>query len=168
MLTKNPPESQRKLADQELLRALLHRSNYASADLRARSDRDYAREVVVIERLRKGMVMSDMQAAVWENVAFSHAAALRAEVRRVAIRPLRPRSEASDGAFGQGDCAGRHSQETDRFGDMPTERLRDQDRGWEAAGLQYPSFHSAARCSAEAGLINTEVASRSDLYTATK
>jgi hypothetical protein len=51
---------------------------------------------------------------------------------------------------------------------MPTERFRDQDRGWQAAGLQYPSFHSAACCSAEAGLINTKVASRSDLYTATK
>jgi len=76
MLTKNSPNGARKLADQALLRALLHRSNYASADLRGRSDRDYAREVVVIERLRKGMVMSDMQPAVWENVAFSHAAAL--------------------------------------------------------------------------------------------
>jgi hypothetical protein len=68
----------------------------------------------------------------------------------------------------KGYRTGRHSQETDRFGDMPTERFRDQDRGWQAAGLQYPSFHSAACCSAEAGLINTKVASRSDLYTATK
>lgn len=76
MLTKNTPEGERKLADQALLRALLHRSNYASEDLPSRSDRDHAREVVVIERLRKGMVMSDMQPAVWEKVAFSHAAAL--------------------------------------------------------------------------------------------
>ncbi len=30
----------------------------------------------MIERLRKGMVMSDLQAAVWEKVASSHAAAL--------------------------------------------------------------------------------------------
>ncbi len=76
MLTKNPPEGERKLADQALLRALLHRSNCASEDLRSRSDRDHAREIVVIERLRKGMVMSDMQAAVWEKVAYSHAVAL--------------------------------------------------------------------------------------------
>ena len=76
MLTRSSPNGARKLADQALLRALLHRSNYASADLRVRSDRDYAREVVVIERLRKGMVMSDMQPAVWEKVVFSHAAAL--------------------------------------------------------------------------------------------
>lgn len=75
-LKKNPPEGEQKLADQTLLRALLYRSNYSSADLRAQSGRNYAREVVVINRLRNGMVMADMQPALWENVPFSEAAAL--------------------------------------------------------------------------------------------
>ncbi|WP_082510974.1 MULTISPECIES: hypothetical protein [unclassified Rhizobium] len=64
------------MADQAMLRALLHRSSYSSAGLRAQSGGNYAREVVIIDRLRKGMVMSDMQAAVWEPVVFSHVAAL--------------------------------------------------------------------------------------------
>lgn len=76
MLKNDPPEGERKLADQALLRAMLHRSSYSSADLRAQSGGNYAREIAIIDRLRKGMVMSDMQAAVWENVVFSHAAAL--------------------------------------------------------------------------------------------
>jgi hypothetical protein len=76
MLKKDPPECERNLADQVLLRALLRRSNYSIADLRAQSGGNYAREVVIIDRLRKGMVMSDMHAAVWETVVFSHAAAL--------------------------------------------------------------------------------------------
>ncbi|SIQ02816.1 hypothetical protein SAMN05880561_101849 [Rhizobium sp. RU33A] len=76
MLKNDPPEGERELADQALLRAMLHRSSYSSADLRAQSGGNYAREIAIIDRLRKGMVMSDMQAAVWENVVFSHAAAL--------------------------------------------------------------------------------------------
>ncbi|EHS51696.1 hypothetical protein PDO_5086 [Rhizobium sp. PDO1-076] len=76
MLKNDPPECERKLADLALLRALLHRSSYSSAGLRAQSGGNYAREVVIIDRLRKGMVMSDMQAAVWETVVFSHATAL--------------------------------------------------------------------------------------------
>ncbi len=76
MLKKNPPEGEQKLADQALRRALRHRSGYSSADLRAKAGSSYEREVVVLDRLRKGMVMSHMQAAIWENVVFSHAAAL--------------------------------------------------------------------------------------------
>jgi hypothetical protein len=76
MLKTNPSEGEQKLAEQALLRALLHRSGYSSADLRSKADSSYEREVVVIDRLRKGMVMGHMQAAVWENVVFSHAAAL--------------------------------------------------------------------------------------------
>lgn len=76
MLKIDSPERERKLADQALLRALLHRSSYLSANLRAQSGDNYAREVVIIDRLRKGMVMSDMQAANWETVVFSHATAL--------------------------------------------------------------------------------------------
>jgi hypothetical protein len=76
MLKKNPAEGERRLADQALLRALLHRSNYSSADLQARSGRDYAREVVIIDRLRNGMVMGDLESAVWDKIVFSEAAAL--------------------------------------------------------------------------------------------
>jgi hypothetical protein len=76
MLKKYLPTVERKLADQALLRALLHRSNYSSADLQARSGRDFAREVVIIDRLRNGMVMGDTEPAVWEKVVFSEAAAL--------------------------------------------------------------------------------------------
>ncbi|MFN3501720.1 MAG: hypothetical protein ACK4ZJ_05645 [Allorhizobium sp.] len=76
MLKNDPPEGERETADQALLRALVHRSSYSSADLRAQSSGNCAREIAIIDRLRKGMVMSDMQAAVWENVVFSHAAAL--------------------------------------------------------------------------------------------
>jgi hypothetical protein len=72
MLKKNPPEDEGMLADQTLLRALLHRSDYSSADLRAQSGSNYAREIVIIDRLRKGMVMSQTQATVWDNAVFSH------------------------------------------------------------------------------------------------
>ncbi|WP_237370226.1 hypothetical protein [Rhizobium sp. SL42] len=95
MLKNDPPECERKLADLALLRALLHRSSYSSAGLRAQSGGNYAREVVIIDRLRKGMVMSDMQAAVWDTVVFSHATAMsagkaRAEVPVIAIKLLQP------------------------------------------------------------------------------
>ena len=76
MLKKDPPECEPTLAEEALLRPLLHRSSYSSAGLQAQSGGNYAREVVIIDRLRKGMVMSDMQAAIWETVVFSHAAAL--------------------------------------------------------------------------------------------
>ncbi|NGO65948.1 hypothetical protein G6N76_19955 [Rhizobium daejeonense] len=76
MLKNDPPERERKLADQALLRALLCRSSYSSAGLGAQSGGNYAREIAIIDHLRKGMVMSDMHVAVWEKVAFSHAAAL--------------------------------------------------------------------------------------------
>ena len=76
MLRKNPPEGEQKLVDQALLRALLHRSNYSSADLRAHSGGNHAREVVIINRIREGMVTSTTQAAVRANVVLAEAADL--------------------------------------------------------------------------------------------
>lgn len=63
---------ERKLADH----ALLQRSNYSSAELKAQWGRDDAKAVCVIDRLRGAMVMADLEPAVWETVAFSHAAVL--------------------------------------------------------------------------------------------
>lgn len=77
MLKENPPAGERRLADHVLLSALFHRSNHLSAGLLSPPDRDYAREVVTIDRLRNGMIMSDLEPAVWEKVVFSEAAALQ-------------------------------------------------------------------------------------------
>lgn len=76
MFTKSQPDHERKLADQKLLLAMLHRSDHSGADLHARSGRRYAREVIVIDRLRNGMVIIDMLPALWETLAFNEAAAL--------------------------------------------------------------------------------------------
>lgn len=69
-------DCERKLAEQSLLRALLHRSGYAGVDYVSLTGRDYATEVLVIERLRHGMVMGDLQPALWANIAFNEAVAL--------------------------------------------------------------------------------------------
>lgn len=76
MLIRSQPENERRLADQALLRALLHRSNYSSTDLHAQPGSNYETEVLIINRLRNGMLMADMQTAIWEDAVFSDAAAL--------------------------------------------------------------------------------------------
>lgn len=68
-------DTEQKSADHTLLRALLDRSTYTTADLSAQPGPDYERELVIIARLRKGMIKGDTRSEAWEN-AFSEAAAL--------------------------------------------------------------------------------------------
>ncbi|MDH4414939.1 MAG: hypothetical protein QE484_16645 [Rhizobium sp.] len=76
MLIPNRPEAERKASDHALLRILLRRSAYTSADLLAQAGPDYERELVIIKRLRKGMIMGAPQLADWENAIASETSAL--------------------------------------------------------------------------------------------
>ena len=76
MVIPRRPESERIAADQALLRSLLRRSDYTSVDLLAQAGPDYERESVIINRLRKGMIMADPQSADWETVIASENTAL--------------------------------------------------------------------------------------------
>jgi hypothetical protein len=76
MLIPRPTQAERMAADQTLLRILLRRSAYTSAELLAEAGPDFERESVIINRLRKGMIMGDTQSADWENVIASETTAL--------------------------------------------------------------------------------------------